>query len=170
MLSSAHWGPVRYVTLCLAVQQGGEAEGGGLSGSTKGEVPETFPTAFSSPGKTRGHTAGWTSLWTGKHGAEKKANTTNTRVANRALCSTSGLLINPLDFCSHVPPKPEVGGFSSLFKSRESQEERFPLTPATLVHWLNAQGPLKKILDVQKHFCSYNIWCSDYFPGCSHDG
>ena len=44
---------VRYVTLCIAVQQGGETEGGGLSGSPQREVPETFPTPFPSPGKVR---------------------------------------------------------------------------------------------------------------------
>jgi len=44
--------PVRYVTLCVVVQQGGEAEGDGPCGCPKGEVPATLPAAFSPPGNS----------------------------------------------------------------------------------------------------------------------
>lgn len=43
--------PVRYVTLCVVVQQGGEAEGDRPCGCPQGEVPATLPAAFSPPGK-----------------------------------------------------------------------------------------------------------------------
>lgn len=47
------WRCVGYVTLCVVVQQGGEAEGDGPCGCPQGEVPATLPAAFSPPGKSR---------------------------------------------------------------------------------------------------------------------
>lgn len=44
--------PVRYVTLCVVVQQGGEAEGDRPRGCPQGEVPATLPAAFSPPGNS----------------------------------------------------------------------------------------------------------------------
>ena len=46
-----------YVTLCVAVQQGGEAEGARPRGSPEGEVPAAAPSAFPPPGET--HARGW---------------------------------------------------------------------------------------------------------------
>lgn len=43
--------PGRYVTLCVVVQQGGEAEGDRPCGCPKGEVPATLPAAIPPPGK-----------------------------------------------------------------------------------------------------------------------
>lgn len=40
-----------YVTLCVAVQQGRKAEGGGPRGSPEREVPAAVPTAVPPPGK-----------------------------------------------------------------------------------------------------------------------